>query len=134
MNVKNKKCPRCNIIALNEDDIRSIFGTRKAKSGNEIPQSYCKECRKKNKKPTNKIILGKSSKPKAEIIKPELKPTQNKSPIMRLYAVPEAKTGYDMDIVGIVWLSEYELKDMLKKIQNTGAIKIGVGVKEGYKL
>jgi len=47
--VVTKLCPRCNVQSKGRIDIETIFGYRK--SGEKtIPQSYCRECRKKERK------------------------------------------------------------------------------------
>lgn len=44
------QCPCCGKIALGSDYIDKLFGYRKIREGVIIPQSYCRDCRKKNYK------------------------------------------------------------------------------------
>lgn len=43
-NVKEAKCPKCGLIAHNQDEIKKRFGIR-SRRGKQIVQSWCKECR-----------------------------------------------------------------------------------------
>ena len=42
----NKKCPKCSTVAKSESELEKLFGKRKV-GKKEIPQSWCRKCRKK---------------------------------------------------------------------------------------
>ena len=43
--MKIKMCPCCNFTASGKEDIESAFGFRQMKTGQIIPQSWCRNCR-----------------------------------------------------------------------------------------
>ncbi len=44
------KCPNCKKEAKGKDQVEELFGWRKIKGKKTIPQSYCRECRRKRVK------------------------------------------------------------------------------------
>ena len=39
------ECPCCRKVATSKNEIERLFGWRTMENGEEIPQSYCRDCR-----------------------------------------------------------------------------------------
>lgn len=48
------ECPCCKVTSSGINDIKKVFGFRKLQNGEEIPQSYCRTCRKLHCSPDDK--------------------------------------------------------------------------------
>ncbi|MDA8040847.1 MAG: hypothetical protein MPJ22_00295 [Pirellulales bacterium] len=61
-----KTCPKCGVEVSTVDQLHAVFGVRMVR-GKEVPQSYCRECRKnKSKKKTDPIENAAPAKPVAK--------------------------------------------------------------------
>ena len=86
-NILFKKCPQCNVQSKGRANVETIFGFRRV-GEKTIPQSYCRECRKKERK----IIL---KCPYVNFLKNQGRINGNYQMILGLYLINSQKNSKD---------------------------------------
>ena len=83
---QSKTCPKCGVEVSTVDQLHAVFGVRMVR-GKEVPQSYCRECRKKKSKKQE----AREEEIKATVAKERKKPIAKKKPKPK--RIKQAKTG-----------------------------------------